>query len=88
VRFKVHSILIVDGKAASHWAVRDDANLMRKLRMPCPQGVAADPDLAIRSHHQPGAWPWFTTAAALQITDRVHPAEIDADGYPRLGDLQ
>ena len=27
----MHSILIVDGKAASHWAVRDDANLMRQL---------------------------------------------------------
>jgi len=27
----MHSILIVDGKAASHWAARDDANLMRQL---------------------------------------------------------
>ena len=37
--------------------------------MPCPQDVPADPDLAIRSHHQPGAWPWPATAA---VTSR-HP---------------
>ncbi len=60
-----------------------------KLRMPCPQGVPADPDLAIRSHHQPGGWQWLTTAAVTsryphdslvmrRSVDHQRPREHDA----------
>ena len=34
---QMHMIRIVDGKGAEHWAVRDDATLMRQLTGPVPQ---------------------------------------------------
>jgi hypothetical protein len=34
----MHMIRVVDGKGAEHWAVRDDAALMRQLTGPLPDG--------------------------------------------------
>ena len=38
---QMHMIRIVDGKGAEHWAVRDDAALMRQLTGPTPWAEAA-----------------------------------------------
>ena len=34
---QMHMIRIVDGRGAEHWAVRDDASLMRQLTGSAPQ---------------------------------------------------
>ena len=36
---QMHLIRVVDGKGVEHWAVRDDAALMRQLAAPSPAGV-------------------------------------------------
>jgi predicted ester cyclase len=38
---QIHIVRIVDGKAVEHWAVRDDASLMRQLTAETAQPVAA-----------------------------------------------
>jgi steroid delta-isomerase-like uncharacterized protein len=36
---QIHIVRIVDGKAVEHWAVRDDASLMRQLTADTPVGA-------------------------------------------------
>jgi predicted ester cyclase len=38
---QVHIVRLVDGKGAEHWAVRDDASLMRQLTGAQPAGAGA-----------------------------------------------